>query len=101
MPAKTQLFLTEEQRVELERLRDRAPQPYIRERAAALLKVADGQSVYQVARHGLLRRRKPDTVAEWVRRYKQEGIQGLYIREGRGRKPAFFPSERGRGESPP
>jgi len=58
MPAKTKLLLTDEQRAELIWLRDHAPKPYLRERAAALLKVADGQPVYKVAREGLLKHRK-------------------------------------------
>lgn len=76
----------------LVRLRDTAPQPYLRERAAALLKVAAGASASAVARHGLLRRRKPQTVAAWVKRYQAEGLPGLTVRPGRGRKPAFSPS---------
>ena len=100
MPAKTRLDLTAEERAELEALRDHASKPYLRERAAALLKVANGQPVYKVAESGLLKRRKPDTVREWVKRYKAEGIHGLYIRKGRGRKPAFSPSDGGGSRSP-
>jgi hypothetical protein len=36
------LELSEQQRAELEDLRDHSPLPYLRERAAALLKIADG-----------------------------------------------------------
>ena len=36
------LVLSARQRAELARLRDRHPKPYLRERAAALLKLADG-----------------------------------------------------------
>jgi transposase len=86
------LPLTADQRAELTRLRATAPKPQVRERAAALLKVADGQSAAAVARVGLLRPRKPATVWRWIRRYRAEGIAGLTDRPGRGRKPAFFPS---------
>lgn len=84
--------LTTTERAELTRLRDTAPQAYLRERAAALVKVADGMSAAQVARHGLLRPRKPDTVYTWMDRFVDAGIAGLQMRAGRGRKPAFSPS---------
>ncbi len=85
------LHLTAQQRAELEDLRDHANKPYLRERAAALLKIADGQSPAAVARFGLLKPRRADTVYGWLNRYEAEGIQGLYIRPGRGRKAAFSP----------
>ena len=84
--------LTTAERVELTRLRDSAPEPYLRERAAALLKVADGISAARVAREGLLRPRKPDTLYAWIDRFVEEGIEGLRVRKGRGRKPSFSPS---------
>jgi transposase len=84
--------LTTAERAELTRMRDTAPQAYLRERAAALVKVADGMTAAQVARHGLLRPRKPDTVYAWMDRFIDAGIAGLQMRAGRGRKPAFSPS---------
>lgn len=72
-------------------LRDRAEKPYLRERAAALLKIAAGQSPHAVAQEGLLRPRQPDTVYEWLNRYEAEGVAGLTIRDGRGRKPSYEP----------
>ena len=56
------LTLTEEQRQELLQLRDHDSRPYVRERGAALLKIAEGQSPQSVARSGLLKPRGPDTV---------------------------------------
>lgn len=88
------VFLTPEQRQELLRLRDTGPKAYLRERAAALLKVADGMAAAAVARRGLLRRRQPDTVYLWLDRFQADGLPGLFIRPGRGRKPAFSPSHR-------
>lgn len=85
------LLLTPPQRHALERLRDTAPKPYLRERAGALLKIADGRSAAAVARDGLLRQRQPETVARWVHRFRVSGIAGLVDRPGRGRKPAFSP----------
>lgn len=90
-----QLTLTAAQRGELSKLRDTAPLPYLRERAAALLKIADGQSGRGVAQQGLLRPRDPDTIYTWVKRYQADGITGLTIKPGRGRKPAFSPSDTG------
>lgn len=96
MPAPLALELTADQRQELTRARDHDPTPYVRERAAAILKVGAGQSVRAVARAGVLRPRRRETVATWVRRYLSEGVAGLRVRPGRGRKPAFSPSVRRR-----
>lgn len=85
------LELNESQTSELAKIRDHHPKPYIRERAAALLKVASGQSGHAVALNGLYKKRDPDTIYSWVRRYQAEGIQGLFIRQGRGCKAAFSP----------
>lgn len=92
MPAAMKLDLSPEQRQELEVLRAQSPKPYLRERAAALLKIADGQSGLATARAGLLKPRLPDTVYEWVKRYRARGVAGLHQSAGRGRKPAFSPS---------
>jgi transposase len=94
MPYPLKLELPEEQRADLERLRDCARKPYVRERAAALLKIADGQSARQVAAYGLLKPHCHGTICEWVERYNDLGLQGLEIKPGRGRKPAFSPSAR-------
>ena len=75
--ARRTICLTEEQRQELLRLRDRDPRPYVRERAAAILKIANGQSPHSVATTGLLRPRDPDTVYAWLDRYEAEGAAGL------------------------
>jgi transposase len=83
--------LTTQQQKELQHLRDHAGKPYIRVRAAAILKVAAGQAVRQVAEHGLLKRVNPETVSDWIERYLQEGKAGLHVKAGRGRKPAFSP----------
>lgn len=94
MPGRIQLVLPvgSDARSELIRIRDHHPLPYMRERAAALLKIADGQSGREVAAHGLYKRRWEGTVYAWVERYRNEGVKGLEIRPGRGRKPSFSPS---------
>ena len=91
-----QLSLSEEQREELIDVRDHHEKPYMREKAAAVLKVAgpsgeSGQSARQVALNGLLREREPDTVRNWVHAYEEDGIDGFVVEEGRGQKPAFSP----------
>jgi hypothetical protein len=93
------LQLTDEARQELEQLRAHSPKAYVRERAATILKVAAGQEPEQVAEVGLLKPRDRDSVYRWLARYVGEGVAGLYVREGRGRKPAFSPS--GEGDSAP
>lgn len=91
MPAPLHLSLSSEERAALEELRDHAPKPYLRERAAALLKIANGCSGRSVALRGLLKPHHIETIYDWFRRYREEGIAGLYIRAGRGRKPTFSP----------
>lgn len=83
--------LTPEQHQELVRARETHAKAYVRERAAALLKIAAGTSAPQVARSGLLRPRVPGTVYSWLQRYREGGLPGLLVRKGRGRKPAFSP----------
>ena len=92
MPGRLKLELSEAERAELEDARDHSPLPYVRERAAGILKVADGLSGREVARNRLNRAHCPDTIYEWVKRYRQDKLEGLKIRTGRGRKPAFSPS---------
>ena len=85
------LTVTDDQRAELADLIHHAPKPYLRERAAAMLKIADGAIPLHVARSGLFQPRDPDTLYAWMDRFEQDGIAGLVIRPGRGRKPAFSP----------
>ena len=91
MVAARTLILSAEERVTLEAARDHHSKPYVRERAAALLKVADGWPVRRVAALGLLKEHREETISQWLDRYQDEGIAGLRVRPGRGRKPAFFP----------
>lgn len=71
------LVLDADQRAELVELRDTTKQEYVRERCAALLKIAEGTTAHWVARHGLLRPRDPDTVYAWLDIYAVEGCAGL------------------------
>jgi|SRR5215470_3059753 len=90
MCRRRKFVLTDRQRRALTRARDCHPKPHLREKAAALLKVADGWDLQDVAAFGLLRPRSRNTVAAWLNRYQRRGLAGLKVRAGRGRKPAFF-----------
>jgi len=85
------VILEDYERITLEELRDHHPKAYMRERAAALLKIEAGSTIHAVAQVGLLKQRQWETVASWVRQYEQAGLGGLYQRAGRGRKPSFPP----------
>jgi len=85
------IHLTTEQAEELVWVRDHHQKAYMRERAAAILKVAGGLSMLQVGLHGLLKPRRHETLSEWITRYERDGVQGLQVQAGRGRKPAFSP----------
>ncbi len=92
MPVPLRLPLTEEERARLQQARDHHAKPYVRERAAAILRVAAGQSARAVARSGCLKPRRVETVSGWVSAFRQRGIAGLLVAAGRGRKPAPPPS---------
>lgn len=77
MPVPRTLTLSTSARAELAHAARTDARPYVRERWSALLKIAAGASIRQVAQQGLLRRRKPDTVADWLNRYEAAGLAGL------------------------
>lgn len=93
MPKRIRVELTAVQRTELEALRDRHPQAYLRERAAAVLKVATGETLTEVGERGLLKRHEPETVHGWIKAYLKHGVAGWKIKAGRGRKAAYFPPQ--------
>jgi transposase len=84
-----EVCLSAEQSQELSRARDHHQKSYVRVKCAAILKVASGLSVRQVALHGLLKPVAEETVSDWIRRYQAQGLSGLLVQAGRGRKPAF------------
>lgn len=75
MPQALTLDLSDDDRRQLENARDHHGKPYVRERATALLKIADGQSGRKVTLEGLLKKRKSDTVYDWFHRYKEKGVE--------------------------
>lgn len=95
MAARRTLVLTDTERRELVAIRDHAPHAYLRERAAALVKIANGMAPCAVARIGLLKPRKPDTVYDWLTRYEAQGTPGL-VQQPRGHR-GFSPLRGGSG----
>lgn len=93
MGKRVELKFDAEARATLADVRDHDKRPYMRERAAAVLKVADGMTIREVARSGLLKPRERHTVSNWVHAFLERGLDGLGIKPGRGRKPRFFPPE--------
>jgi hypothetical protein len=93
MPKYIVVELSESQERELEKVRHQHTKAYMRERAAAVLKVAKGERVTTVAEKGLLTRHEPETVHQWIKNYLVHGLQGWDIQSGRGRKAAFSPSK--------
>lgn len=66
------------------------PKPFVRERCAALLKIADGQAPYAVAHSGLLRPRDPDSVYAWLGHYQEAGLPGLFAHQHGGNRRGVF-----------
>lgn len=83
------LELSEAEWITLQEGRRHHPRPAMRERCAALLKIAEGASPHWVARHGLLSARDPDSVYQWLKWYQQGGITVLllYRHGGAHRRP--------------
>ena len=73
MAKRRTLELTPEQHAYLVSVRDHDKRPYLRERAAALLKIESGQSAHHVALHGLLKPRDPDSVYQWLNDFIRDG----------------------------
>jgi hypothetical protein len=84
MAQRRTLTLTAEQRQELIHHRDHDARPYVRERCAAMLQIADGRAPYWVAKHGLLKERDPDAVYNWLDIYETAGLAGLIARQHGG-----------------
>ena len=93
MPKLLSLVLSPEQRTTLQEARDHHPRFYVRERAAALLKLADGVRVTPIVAFGLLKKRDRRTFYRWYHAYTRRGIAALRVKEGSGRKSAFPPKK--------
>lgn len=89
MVGKRTLTLSDEERVQLIEHRDHDPHPQVRERCAAMVKIADGQTAHAVAGKGLLKPRDPDTIYGWLDRYEKQGLEGLLSRLHGGQRRRF------------
>ena len=92
MPKRLIPKLSDEEFKQLAETLHHSPKPYLRERAGAILKLANSETASKIATSGLLRKRHPETVSRWFHRFQTAGVKGLEIKVGRGRKPAFSPS---------
>ena len=90
------LHLEAHERTELERIRDHDHRPYLRERAAALLKVADGMPAVQVAHQGLLKARHAETILIWLKDFEQHRC----LRPRPACRRSFSPSGHDRHRAP-
>jgi hypothetical protein len=99
MPKRLRIELSEEQAKQLIRWTKNPPRPHLRRKAWAILLVARGDPVYQVAENSRVRAHR-ETVSEWVGRFMAQGVEGLNNRPGQGRKPVFPPRTKGDGQEP-
>lgn len=88
------LTINHKERKSLRHILNRDCKPYRRERAAAILKIASGDSPHSVAKGGLLKERDPDTVYRWLKAFAQRGIDGLTQKE-RKRPSRLIEKEKG------
>lgn len=84
------LELTEAQRLELERGFRLGEKHCFRMRCRAVLLKSEGLSAVKA---GVQTEMSFVSVNAWVKRYKEEGIDGLKTRSGRGRKPIMDSSD--------
>ena len=84
MPKRRNIELTSEEKKKLEYHRDHDKEPYVRERCAALIKIAEGKSAHWVSQYGLFKKRDPDTIYSWLTIYETEGIEGLIAKRHGG-----------------
>jgi transposase len=78
------MVITCDQRRDLEKAARCGKPLYVRRKALALANLAEGRSVREVSR--VLRVLRP-SVYLWQSRYLKEGLSGLTVRPGRGRRP--------------
>ena len=97
MPKRYEIVLTEEEKQKLESWVRNPPSPYLRERARAILKVSQGETI-QATTEKLRVRVHRNAVSEWVQRFLSERLQGLKIKAGRGRKSVFSPTRERRSQ---
>lgn len=88
------LTLSGQERKCLEDVRDHDVKPHMRQKATALLLIAEGHAPPAVAQGLLGKALDEDTVYRWLNVYEGcRDINQLQVKAGRGRHPAFFPSD--------
>ena len=97
MPKRYKIVLTEEEKQKLEGLVKNPPSPYLRERARAILKVSQGETLQATAEKLRIRVHR-NAVSDWVQRFLSDRLAGLKIKVGRGRKPVFSPHRERRSQ---
>ena len=90
MAQRRMIELTHEQHQELLWHRDHDPRPYVRERCAAVLKVAEGRTPYWIAQQGLLKQWDPDTLYAWLDYYQLQGLPGLIAHQHGGARRRYL-----------
>ncbi|MFY7999126.1 MAG: helix-turn-helix domain-containing protein [Candidatus Kapaibacteriota bacterium] len=83
-------ILTESQRQELDHLYKTSPKHVVRKNCHTILLKAEGRTSKDV---GAIVGMTDVSVNSWVRRYNAEGVTGLMIKPGRGRKPIMEKSD--------
>jgi transposase len=99
MPKRYQIELTDAHKQRLESWVKNPPSPYLRERARAILQVSQGETIQATAEKLHIRVHR-NAVSEWVKRFLSDGLEGLKIRSGRGRKAIFSPDRKRRSQKP-
>lgn len=98
MPKRYEIVLTAREKQKLEGWVKNPPSPYLRERARAILKVAQGETIQATAEKLRIRVHR-NAVSEWVQRFLVQRLEGLKIKRGRGRKAVFFPGRKSRSQT--
>lgn len=86
----TEVKLTKKQRVELEYIEQFDSKPFMQKRSRIILDKADGMPSKKIAERLSCSEHK---VNRWVRRYLEQGIDGLRNKPGQGAKPIMDSSD--------
>lgn len=86
----TEVKLTKKQRVELEYIEHFDSRPFMQKRSRIILDKADGLPSKKIAERLSCSEHK---VNRWVRRYLEQGIDGLRNKPGQGAKPIMDSSD--------
>jgi transposase len=98
MPKRYKIVLSEQEKQKLEGWLKNPPSRYLRERARAILKVSQGETIEATAQKLRVRVHR-NAVSEWVQRFLTDRLEGLKIKLGRGRKAVFSPTRKRRSQT--